>query len=103
MSVRRRKNTKKRVSPRKTLKAAGLLALCVYVAYVLINQQVCLSKCKSVSADYNNKIQEAKLEQKQLRDELGKTGTDEYLERMAREKLGLVKANERVYIDVTKK
>lgn len=103
MSVRSRKIKKKKGSPKKLFKTAGLLFACVYVAYILITQQIALSKTKSISADYKDKIQEAQLEQKQLQDELDKTGTDEYLERMAREKLGLVKANERVYIDMTKK
>ena len=34
--------------------------------------------------------------------ELSKVKTNEYLEKMAREKLGLVKPNERVFVDVTK-
>ena len=103
MSVRSRKIKNKKSSPKKIFKAAGLLFVCIYAIYTLITQQVALSKAKNISADYKDKIQEAQLEQKQLQDELDKTGTDEYLERMAREKLGLVKANERVYIDMTNK
>ena len=55
-----------------------------------------------MAANYEEKIADAKLEQEQLKKELEKAKTDEYLEKMAREKLGLVKANERVFVDVTR-
>ena len=56
-----------------------------------------------MAKDYEDKIAEEKLTEQRLREEYKNTEKDEYLERMAREKLGLVKANERVYEDVTKK
>ncbi len=93
----------KRVSGKTALKAVGVLAVCVYVACTLIQQQITLSKCEEVSKEYKEKIAEAQTKNQMLEDELEKAGTDEYLERIAREKLGLVKANERVFIDITRK
>ena len=95
-----KKHTKK-IVPSKLAKAAVLVSLCAYFICVLINQQCDLSKYKNISAEYNQKIQEANLKQKQLKDEHAQSSTDEYMERMAREKLGLIKANERVFVDVT--
>lgn len=100
-----RRNTKikrsKKVSPKTAAKVLGICAVCIYVACTLVKQQITLSKCDSAAEEYRAKISEAQMENKKLEDELKKAGTDEYLERVAREKLGLIKANERVFIDIT--
>ena len=86
----------------KTLaKTVGVLAVCVYVVFTLVNQRVTLSKQHHTILEEQQKIAEATVEQQKLEDEYKKAGTDEYLESIAREKLGLVKANERVFIDIT--
>ena len=86
----------------KTLaKTIGVLALCGYVAFTLVNQRITLSRLHQAKLEEQEKIAEAKVEQQKLEDELEKAGTDEYLEGKARDELGLVKANERVFIDIT--
>lgn len=101
MTRKPEKTKKKRASVKGMLKVLGVLVVCVYAIVVFAKQQLTLSKCGKVSEDYKDKISEAQLEHERLEDELSKAGTDEYLERVAREKLGLVKANERVFIDIT--
>lgn len=76
--------------------------LLAYVTYTFIHQKISLSQREDVAASYEKEINQAKLEQEQLKKELENSKSDEYLEKMAREKLGLVKANERVFVDVTK-
>ena len=73
----------------------------MYVGFTLIKQQITLSDCDNIAEEYKTKIAEAESENQRLEAELEKAGTDEYLERVAREELGLVKANERVFIDIT--
>lgn len=102
MSVQRPKKVKN-FSFKKLLKNGMLLFLFAYVVYTFASQQITLSRCSRVAKDYEDKIAEEKLTEQRLREEYKNTEKDEYLERMAREKLGLVKANERVYEDVTKK
>ncbi len=97
------KKTKKKVSVKTLTKALGILTVCVYVACTLIKQQITLSKCDDAVEEYKAKIAEAQTEKQKLEDELEKADTDEYLEQVAREKLGLIKANERVFIDITQK
>lgn len=92
---------KKSMSAGTLVKLGLLLVVCIYVACIFIKQQIKLSQCADISGEYEQKIVEAKLEQQKLQDELSKAGSDEYIERTAREKLGLVKANERVFIDIT--
>ncbi len=100
-----RQNTKikktKKASPKSAVKILGIGAVCIYVACTLVKQQITLSQNREVAEEYKAKIAEAQTENQKLEDELSKAGTDEYLERVAREKLGLVKANERVFIDIT--
>ena len=103
MSDRRENQKKKKLSPVDLLKLGGVLLVCVYVTCILVKQQINLSRCDDLAQEYQAKIDDAKLEQQKLEDELKKAGTDEYIERTAREKLGLVKANERVFIDITQK
>ncbi len=92
----------RKASSRTVAKALGVAAVCVYVAYTLIDQQITLSKLGNIKEEYNAKIAEERMTNQRLEDELAQADTDEYLERVAREKLGLVKANERVFIDITK-
>ena len=91
----------KKANLKRLVQAVLVLAVCVYVAVILIQQRVTLAKCGKVAEEYKDKISTAQLEQQRLEDELKQAGTDEYLERIARDKLGLVKANERVFIDIT--
>ncbi len=91
----------KKANFKRIAQVALVLAVCVYVAVIFIQQRVTLAKCGKVAAEYKDKISAAQLEQQRLEDELKQAGTDEYLERIARDKLGLVKANERVFIDIT--
>ena len=101
MIQKHRKKRLKKVSGKTLAKALVLLALCVYVGFTLIKQQITLSNCSYMADEYKAKIAEAESENQRLETELERAGTDEYLERVAREELGLVKANERVFIDIT--
>ena len=101
MTRKQSEKRKLKFSGKTLAKTVGVLALCVYVVFTLVNQRITLSKCNQAKLEQQQKIAEAKIEQQKLEDELKKAGTDEYLEGIAREKLGLVKANERVFIDIT--
>ena len=99
--ARTTKRKLKKVSGKTLTKALLILAACVYVGFTLVKQQITLSDCSDMADEYKAKIAEAESENQRLEEELEKAGTDEYLERVAREELGLVKANERVFIDIT--
>ena len=103
MSNKKTIRKKKKLAAVDLLKLGGVLIVCVYVTCILVKQQINLSRCDEIAQDYQTKIDAAMLEQQKLEDELKKAETDEYIERTAREKLGLVKANERVFIDITQK
>ncbi len=101
-----RGNTKKRkkvkLSGKGALKLAGILVAVGYVAVTLVHQQMELAEYKKYAREYEeNKIPQAKVENQRLQDELEKADTDEYIEQRVRDEYGLVKPNERVFIDIT--
>lgn len=94
--------SKRRINYKKLCISILFIALLAYVSYTFVHQQISLSQREEMASNYEKEIENAKLEQEQLKKELENSKDDEYLEKMAREKLGLVKANERVFVDVTR-
>jgi cell division protein FtsL len=74
------------------------LIIC-YVLYVFISQQVTMQKIKNQIAD--KKIEELKVKDKnqKLQDEVKMSKSDMYIEKLARERLGLIKQGETPVID----
>jgi len=79
-----------------------LLAIFIYLSYIFINQQRLLY-AKSIEL---NKIENKIAEEEKLNEELNREKemiqSDEYMEKIAREKLGMVKKDERIYVDIGK-
>lgn len=99
--VSKKSNTVK-FNPKKFLRRVGFICFAIYIVATLISQQGTLNKNAALAKEYSAKIVSAEQERDQLKDELSEVGSDEYYERMAREKLGMIKSNERVFIDATR-
>ncbi len=86
----------------KLLRNAFLIALIVWIV-MLIKQQLNISQYKDELKDLSSQIEVAENELNQNKQDLEqeKKNTDslEYIEKLAREKLGMYLQNERVYID----
>lgn len=86
----------------KLLRNAFLIALIVWIV-MLIKQQLNISQYKDEIKDLSSQIEVAgnELDQNKQDLEQEKKNTDslEYIEKLAREKLGMYLQNERVYID----
>ena len=84
---------------------AFIIALIVW-AIVLIKQQINIDQYKNEMKQLSTKIEVAQNELNQnkqnLEDEINKSNSAEYIEKIAREKLGMYLPNERVYIDSNK-
>ena len=87
---------------RKTYKKLFLLLFIIYFIYTLIMQQKTLNSYAAEQDKYNNDIEVAEDEQDELQEMKNNINSDEYIEQIAREKLGMYYPNERVYIDVEK-
>ena len=91
----------KKSSAKKLVILAVVLAVCIGVICKFVEQQIDLSRYDALAEEYEQKIAEAQLENQKLEDERTQADTDEYIQRAAREKLGLVKPNERVFVDIS--
>lgn len=89
----------------KLLKNAFLIALIIWIV-MLIKQQLNISQYQDEIKELSSKIDVAENELTQNKQDLEqeKKNTDslEYIEKLAREKLGMYLPNERVYIDSNK-
>lgn len=79
-----------------------IIAFSIYFVVTIISQQKTLSQYKSEAATFTKQLETAQ----ETNDELNKTkeklNSTEYIEEMARKKLGMYLPNERVYIDMQK-
>lgn len=87
---------------RNLIKKILILAFIGYFIYTLIMQQQTLNTYATQKAKYNEEKELAEENQKKLQEMKENIDSDEYIEQIAREKLGMYYPNERVYIDVEK-
>ncbi|MBQ9267262.1 MAG: septum formation initiator family protein [Clostridia bacterium] len=80
-------------------KTLAFTALSMYIVITLVNQQITLMDLKDSRDQYAKQIQEEKLRSEQLAKIKGEISTPEYIEDVAREKLGLVMPYEIVFVD----
>ena len=78
-----------------------LLAVVGYVGYTFIMQQITLNKYDKEYAYYENKCVEEEYRNQDLKNEKENINSDAYIEKVARDKLGLVMPNETIYIDAS--
>ncbi|MDI6600298.1 MAG: septum formation initiator family protein [Thermoanaerobacteraceae bacterium] len=87
---------------KKLFKKVLIIAIVIYASITLINQQLTIMHMEAKKAELNDQIQEAKDETKRLNEKLKNASSDAYIEQIAREKLGLVKDGDIIYVDVGK-
>lgn len=79
-----------------------LLAIFIYLSCIFMNQQKLLYAKNIELSKIDNKIAEEEKLNEELNKEKEMIQSDEYMEKVAREKLGMVKKDERVYFDIGK-
>ncbi|NJD01055.1 MAG: septum formation initiator family protein [Ruminiclostridium sp.] len=79
-----------------------LMVFFIYFAYTAAGQQEALYLKDAELKKVQSKIDEEAKENKKLKEEQQQLDSDEFVEKTAREKLGYVKKDERVYIDIGK-
>lgn len=73
----------------------------LYMGYILINQQIELNELNGEISYYTRALQEKQLETEKLNDTLASLSDDEYMEEVARKRLGLVKPTEIIFMDAS--
>lgn len=86
----------------KRKKSLFLLGIAVLFAIILIKQQVTIARLNKQYRQYNEQMSKLKYVNTQLDEELKQTKRNDYIEKMAREKLGLVKPGEILFKDRNK-
>lgn len=74
-----------------------IVILAVFLIITLGKQQVKINEIKRKQAIVERDIQEALQQQQKLKEQIELLNTDEYIEKIAREELGLVKPGEIIY------
>ncbi len=77
-----------------------LLAIFVYLSYVAVGQQKLLNAKSAEMSKIDSKIAEETKVNEELKKEKEMIDSDAYKEKVAREKLGMVKEGERVFMDI---
>lgn len=95
------------ISNRKSKKKLKLtrvmfIGVFVYFAFVFCVQQFKINEYKVQEEYYNNTIAEINEEKAEYEALVSQSNTTEYIEKVAREKLGLVKPYEKIFMDVNR-
>lgn len=77
-------------------------AALIYFITTLITQQLSISRQNKRIEELQNRVSEAQQQAESLKSEVDNLNNPEYIERIAREQLGLVRPNERVFVDSNK-
>lgn len=90
------------MNPKRLLIAVLVVLFTVYFVYVMIWQQIAITKKNREIQELEEQVQAAASQTEALKAELENLNDPAYLEKIAREKLGLVRPNERVFVDANK-
>lgn len=98
----RKKSSKKRVNLKVLVKRGLFCCVLIYICFLLISQQFDLARLSAKEDALDAQIAAEQKAATELAAQKEAAGTDEYLERVAREKLGYMKPSEKVFIDASK-
>ena len=100
--VKRDRKKPKLVNPKRLLIAIVTGIFILYFIYIMIWQQIVITRKNNEIEALEEKIGATAQQTERLEKELENLNDPEYLEKIAREKLGLVRPNERVFVDANK-
>ncbi len=87
----------------KKIIVSGVVAFfAIAFVYTFVNQQITLSQKNRQIEELTEKVAVAKEETERLQQEVDNLSDPEYIEKIARERLGLVRPNERIFVDSNK-
>ena len=86
---------------KKPYKKIIILFIAIYVVYTLIAQQKTLNAYSIEQRNYSKQIKQEQESKETLLKTKERVNSTEYIEDVAREKLGMYLPNERVYYDIT--
>lgn len=85
-----------RVKKRMNLKNVVIIILVAIFCVSYVRQELAMNKIQKDIEAKQTQLNELQDKNKKLQDEVNQSSTDEYIERMARERLGMIKEGEKV-------
>ena len=101
MAKRQKKQKQQKQEKRKVTRVLWAV-LFLYVGYIFVQQQIRLHDLRVEEKEVSAEIEQAQQENKELTHIMDIMDTNEYIEKVARQKLGFVKPDEQVFIDTSK-
>ena len=98
----KKKNSKRSVNFKRLAITAIIFLLALYFIWTFISQQIMISKKNKEISELQMQIESIEAESQRLSKEVEDLNNPEYIEKIARERLGLVRPNERVFVDSNK-
>lgn len=95
-------NKKNKRKQRRLIQLSIIVGVTGYLGYILYNQQVTLNKLNQEQIFYSKQLGNGYQQTKDIKRTKEMCKSDEYIEKVSREQLGMVKPDEKVYIDATK-
>ena len=90
---------KVKIAPQKLIFAVLFIAFLVYAVVTMISQAAQVRDAKQVLETQSRQLVQEQRRALELDEETSKIGTDEFIEQQAKEKLGYVKSNEKIFYD----
>ncbi|WP_297436524.1 septum formation initiator family protein [uncultured Clostridium sp.] len=81
------------------VKRIALVGVSILCAGTLMNQEITKRRLNDEKKEIESKLENLTQENKDLTNEFDDSKTDEYIERLARERLGMIKKGETVVVD----
>lgn len=100
MYMNKRKNQRK-TGRKLNIRFLVMVGLIMYLSYALISQQTSIRVADKDISRLEEEIRAAESQLDMVEDLDAESKSDEYIEKVAREKLGLVLPDETVFVDVT--
>lgn len=76
-----------------------VIVFLLYISWILIDQQIKLHELNNQKGDLMKEVERLREKEQQLTEEQELLNDPQYIERVARERLKMVKPNEIIYID----
>ena len=76
--------------------------LIFYVCVIFVRQQIMMNNINTQIAEKTIEYNEVKVKNQKMLEEIDMTKTNDYIEKLAREKLGLIKSGENTIVDSKK-
>ena len=84
---------------KKLLRNVLIIAIAIYIIYVLVNQQKTLNEYSETTEQLQQQIAQEENNKEELNKKKEDVNSLEFIQEMAREKLDMYLPNERVYVD----